>query len=304
MESISQGMTGAAVEDVQDRLCDLEFEIAEDERAQTLFGESTAAAVAAFRAAHKLSPSTEVDTECWSVLVDESYSLGDRTLYLRLPNLHGRDVRELQHALNVLGFSCGSEEGIYDRYTESAVKQFQESVGILADGLAFSDTFDAIDRLHHVLSGKNAQGTHPTGVIGFARAADVLENTSISISADDPISRNVAGRVWNLASATTDASRLALVENAKDRRDDDDILLVLSTADNPIRSRMHNVVLDTDTATLPTRIRTAYKSSRAKVPTVRIELPGAMDYDGTFTTKDAQSLAVILLDAVCASFSE
>lgn len=304
MEPIRLSMTGPAVEDVQDRLASLGYTIAEDERASCTFGNTTLAAVASFRAAQGLEPGVEVDTPTWLVLVDECYHMGDRTLYLRLPNFHGRDVRDLQNALNILGFSCGSTDGYYDTHTESAVKEFQESVGIVADGMAFEDTFDAIERLHHVWNGKPAQGPHPVGSIGFARAADVLEQNQISITAEDPISRNVAARIWNLASATSDGSRLGLAESARDKRDDDCAMIVISTSDREIRSRMHNVVLDGNADTFPQRIRTALRSSRAKVPTVRIEIPGQADHGGTFTTRDAQQLAVQLLDAICAAFTE
>ena len=303
MEPISKGMSGAAVEDVQDRLSSLGFEISQDERDACEFGDTTLAAVAAFRAEHKLDPGVDVDDATWSVLVDECYSMGDRTLYLRLPNFHGRDVRELQNALNILGFSCGSTDGYYDPHTEAAVRQFQDSVGLLADGLAFSDTFDAIDRLHHVWAGKPAEGPHPTGDIGFARASRVLEATPISITAQDPISRNVAGRVWNLAFATSDVSKLALVESTSDARENDRCLFVLSSGTGDTRSRTPKVVLE-DLETLPQRIRTAYESSREKIPTVRIELPSNIDYDGTFTTRDAQALAVMLLDGICAAFGD
>ncbi len=56
-------------------------------------GATTAAAVRAFRAQQGLDAGEDVDGTCWSALVDESYKLGDRTLYLRLPNFHGAAVR-------------------------------------------------------------------------------------------------------------------------------------------------------------------------------------------------------------------
>ena len=117
MDPIHEGMQGAMVEDVQDRLASLGYEIDEHERAEQSFGDSTANAVARFRVEHDLSVSTEIDMSAWSVLVDECYQMGDRTLYLRLPNFHGNDVRCLQKALNVLGFSCGEPDGYYGPHT-------------------------------------------------------------------------------------------------------------------------------------------------------------------------------------------
>ena len=302
MDPIREGATGAAVEDIQERLARLGYEASEEERSQQAFGPTTATAVARFRLDHGLGLGSEVDAPTWSTLVDEGYQMGDRTLYLRLPNFHGADVRQLQKCLNILGFSCGEPDGFYGVHTEAAVKQFQESQGQLADGMAFPDTFDAIDRLHHVWGGKPAAGPHPMGGMGFARAAGVLEHMQISMTAEDPISRNVAGRIWNLASATTDNSGLDLVSSPEQSRVGDQLVLVLATS--PLEGGLKTPNLTTDDIdTLPRRIRTAVESSRRKPPLVRLELPLGLGYDGTFTTGDAQTFAVMLLDAICTAFA-
>ena len=304
MEPIREGASGVAVEDIQERLGALGYAIAADELSAQRFGSSTAQAVAKFRLDHGITLGTEVDTATWSALVDEGYEMGDRTLYLRLPNFHGKDVRVLQNCLNILGFSCGEPDGFYGVYTEAAVKQFQESQGILADGMAFQDTFDAVERLRHVWAGKPAAGPHPMGGMGFARAAGVLENVQLSITAEDPISRNIAGRVWNLASATTDKSGLELVEDTRHMRADDQALFVLSSTPLPGRSsRVPNVVID-DFDTLPLRLRAAVESSLSPVPGVRLQLPFGLDYDGSFTTGDAQTFAVMVLDAICTAYED
>ena len=298
MEPIREGMTGTAVEDVQERLASLGYEIADDERSASQFGASTANAVARFRLEHGLSLSTEVDVACWSSLVDESYQMGDRTLYLRLPNFHGNDVRCLQNALNVLGFSCGEVDGYYGPHTEGAVKMFQENVGMLADGIAFSDTFDALERLRHVWAGKPANGPHPQSGMGFARAALVLDDAHLALTAEDPISRNVAGRIWNIASATSEHTGLHLIESADAA---DDAVLVLATTPRPAVSNIVNVSMGEDDD-LALRLRTALESSRSKPPVIRIELP-AGSYDGSFTVNDSQMLAVSLIDALCSALA-
>ena len=302
MEPITIGAQGVAVEDVQDRLTSLGYEISEDETSAQKFGESTAAAVARFRLDHDLSLGQEVDSATWSCLVDEGYHMGDRTLYLRLPNFHGADVRQLQQCLNILGFSAGEADGYYGVHTEAAVKQFQENIGALADGMAFPDTFDAIERLHHVWAGKPANGPHPLGTMGFARAANVLENVKLSITAEDPISRNVAGRIWNLASATNDRSGLDIIESPEAHREGDRCVLVIAASPLPQDSSVPNVIMD-DIDSLPMRLRTAYESSDEAVPVVRVQLPvDNASYNGTFTTSDAQTFAVMLLDAICSAF--
>lgn len=203
MDPIKEGMNGIAVEDVQDRLVSLGYAIAPDERDAERFGPSTAEAVLAFRRDHGLETGRDVDATMWSCLVDEGYHMGDRTLYLRLPNFHGNDVRTMQNALNVLGFPVGEVDGYFGAHTEAAVKLFQENTGMLADGMAFQDTFQALWRLYHVWGDKEATGVPDSlGAVGFARAASVLEENAIALCAGDPVARNVAGRIWNLATAT------------------------------------------------------------------------------------------------------
>ncbi len=303
MEPIRKGMTGPAVEDVQDRLASIDFIVDEAERAECFYGPSTAACISTFRTGFGLPAGTEVDSQTWALLVDESYQLGDRTLYLRLPNFHGRDVRDMQLALNVLGFSCGEVDGYFGAYTESAVKQFQESVGILADGMAFPNTIDAILRLKHVWLGKPAQGPHPTGETGCARAARVLETTPISIGAEDPISRNIAGRLWNLATATSDASLLTLAEDPDDIRPGDTALFIITTRRRALYSTTRNVLIDSsDAQVLANRIHTAHQSITKSAPVIRLQLTSSAAYDGSFTSRTAQSMAVLLLDAICLAF--
>ena len=299
MEPIAEGSTGVAVEDIQERLANLGYKIDEDERANSMFGPSTATSVARFRLEHDLPMGSSIDAPTWAALVDEGYSLGDRTLYLRLPNFHGCDVRQLQERLNILGFSCGESDGYFGVHTEAAVRLFQESVGLLGDGMAFQETYDAIERLRHVWAGKPANGPHPMGGIGFARAANVLESNRISITGEDPIARNVAARAWNLAGATTEKSGLDLIDSADKAPAGTSAVLVLSSTPPAKGNRISTVLMD-DLDTLPRRLRAAIESSRIKPPVVRLSLPETGN--ASFTVSDAQTFAVVLLDAICSTF--
>ena len=300
MEPIAEGSSGVAVEDIQERLARLGYEIDEAERSTSSFGASTANSVARFRLDHGLSLGTTVDTATWAALVDEGYTLGDRTLYLRLPNFHGNDIRQLQERLNILGFSCGEVDGYFGVHTEAAVRLFQESVGLLGDGMAFQETYDAIERLRHVWAGKPANGPHPMGGMGFARAANVLEANRISITGNDPIARNVAARAWNLAGATTEKSGLDLVDSADVAPAGTKAVLVL-TSDRPAKRNRTSTVLMDDYDTLPRRLRAAIESSRMDPPVVRVSLPETAG--SSFTVSNAQTMAVALLDAICTAFS-
>lgn len=52
----------------------------------------------------------------------------------------GNEVKSIQKKLRELGFYSGNVDGIYGSQTQSAVKKFQKSVGITADGIAGKNT--------------------------------------------------------------------------------------------------------------------------------------------------------------------
>ncbi len=301
MDPITQGMQGPAVEDIQTRLVTLGYSIDQEECASKSYGATTAAAVAAFRAANSLDVLGDVDLVCWSALVDASYKLGDRTLYLRLPNFHGADVRALQQALNALGFGCGDVDGYFGPYTEAALQQFQENVGIFADGMAFQDTFRYIERLRHVWEGKPSvlEAEERTG---FARAANVLERYRIAVCGEDAIARNIASRMWNIASATTENSGMVLCDGQAPAGMD--MVLELASDELAESAEPRPTITLAQCVNLPQRISTAFSAAKRKPAHLRIELTGYTHYNGTFTSSDAQTLAIRLLDGVCAALSD
>lgn len=301
MDSIKQGMQGPAVEDVQTRLASLGYAIDEHELEGSDYGASTAKAVSDFRAASGLATGDEVDSVCWSALVDASYKLGDRTLYLRLPNFHGADVRALQQALNVLGFACGIDDGYFGPHTEAALQQFQENVGLFADGMAFQDTFNYIKRLHHVWKDKpSVVNIDSEARSGFARAASVLEHVNVAVGGEDAIARNIASRIWNIASATTENSGVVLYDSEEPQ--DMDVIFVVASEPLPESAAPVATITLAECTNLSQRIRTAIAASTQKPARVRFELTGLTRY-GTFTSSDAQTLAIRLLDGVCDALS-
>lgn len=87
--------------------------------------------------------------------LDESrWKLGDRSLYLQSsPLMRGDDVAALQSRLTEMGFNCGRVDGIFGEATESAVKEFQKSVGVKVDGRCGPATIIALLRLTKIVSG-------------------------------------------------------------------------------------------------------------------------------------------------------
>ena len=67
-----------------------------------------------------------------------------RVLKLTTPYMRGEDVKELQTALKEQGFEPGQLDGVFGKKTERAVKRFQRSCGLQADGIAGKRTFFAL----------------------------------------------------------------------------------------------------------------------------------------------------------------
>jgi hypothetical protein len=66
------------------------------------------------------------------------------------PGDTGGEVKTLQRALTAVGFSPGKADGFYGSATQTAVKQFQASKGLTADGIVGPQTLTA---LQNALSG-------------------------------------------------------------------------------------------------------------------------------------------------------
>lgn len=146
---IGPGARGRAVRDIQRRLLTLGYSIEETERADR-FGTSTAEAVRAFQQRRGLLVDGLVGPETWRELVEASWHLGDRVLYLRNPNVRGDDVRELQHRLSELGFDSGRIDGIFGSQTALAIRDFQRNYGLPEDGVVASSTVRALAGLPHI----------------------------------------------------------------------------------------------------------------------------------------------------------
>lgn len=71
----------------------------------------------------------------------EGYTMKMRTLR---KGCKGEDVRALQILLKGRGFDCGDADGIYGAKTEAAVRKYQESKKLTADGIAGPATMGSL----------------------------------------------------------------------------------------------------------------------------------------------------------------
>lgn len=129
---IREGDRSEQVADVQARLRALKLRV-DDEGGY--FGPSTKQAVREFQQQRGILVDGVVGPNTWNELVEASWRLGDRPLYLKVPVLRGDDILTLQSRLNALGFDAGREDGIFGRTTYEGVRAFQREYGVLEDGI-------------------------------------------------------------------------------------------------------------------------------------------------------------------------
>lgn len=295
MRPIRVGDRGPAVEDVQRRLRLLGYDLGPTGVDGVFFGR-TEEAVRAFQRAYDLAEDSHVGDETWSALVDATFTLGDRILYLRLPHFHGHDVHVLQNALNVLGFACGTEDGIFGSYTERALAEFQRNAGLVSDGIAGDDTVRAIMSLRHVWEGKDGR-SHSAAQVAPGRAQEVLSRISFGVEGLDEVGADIARRLVNLATATTPDSRCVLI----------------AADDTPADARFKFCICGEETAALIVgrpvlriqgqeslvgRMMTALEAARTSGDQIVVEVESGLACD----EHGAQRAAVRLLDAVCGAF--
>lgn len=149
MNLIRRGDRSPTVADLQGRLEKLGYEIAPQERGG-VYGASTEGAVREFQQRRGLDVDGILGPGTWRELVEASWTLGGRLLYLREPPMRGDDVRDLQVRLNALGFPAGKHDGIFGPQTSAAVREFQRNLTIDEDGIVGGQTVRALERLRLV----------------------------------------------------------------------------------------------------------------------------------------------------------
>ncbi len=300
METIKPGARGPAVEDIQDRLFRLGLLDAAD--ITGVFDPKTVEALQRFCEKVSLPVQDEVNAKVWSALVDATYQLGDRTLYLRMPNFHGNDVLQLQQALGALGFDCGYEDGIFGAHTELALRKFQMNMGLPSEGIAGAYTYEAINHLHHSWEGKGP--SHHKIFLGFARAADVLESNAICLFGTDDFTREVASRMSNLSQATNPISRIVSADALSVPPDDEMLLVHVLVKGDQISDSVPSVDASEDDDTFGLRIHSAISIAReSRPPRIAIILPGTV-WEDAGRDRSAQHYAILLLDGLCSALTQ
>lgn len=296
MKPIREGDRGPAVEDVQRRLLTLDIDIGPTGVDGVFLG-ATLTAVRGFQSDVGVAEDGVVGPETWAALVDATFRLGDRLLYLRYPYLHGSDVKRLQDALNTLGFACGQADAIFGAFTEAAVREFQQNVGDPVDGIVGVETVAALTNLRHVWEGKDPS-TPLSCKVAPARAAEVLRAIPVSLLGADPAGREVAGRVANLAEAAQADAAVTVVGESPDPVAGG-LVLWIGSGIPDVASGMPVVSApDSHAVGLSARVVTALRSERGTPSEVAVDLSGLPKEE-----RALQAVAVGLLDGLCAGLS-
>jgi peptidoglycan hydrolase-like protein with peptidoglycan-binding domain len=138
--TLREGAKGSSVVTLQNKLKAAGFNPG---TADGAFGPKTTAAVKAFQHAKGLPADGVVGPKTWSALNATGAASGGSGPTLR-EGARGEPVRALQNRLNSLGFNVGAADGAFGPKTTAAVKAFQQSKGLPADGVVGPKTWDKL----------------------------------------------------------------------------------------------------------------------------------------------------------------
>ncbi|SET57853.1 peptidoglycan-binding domain-containing protein [Stigmatella erecta] len=140
--TLKQGATGASVTNLQNRLAQHGFNPG---AADGQFGPKTTAAVKAFQSAKGLVADGVVGPKTWAKLnaAPAPSAPGGSGPTLK-QGYSGAPVTALQNRLNQLGFNAGAADGQFGPKTTAAVKAFQSSKGLTADGVVGPKTWSQL----------------------------------------------------------------------------------------------------------------------------------------------------------------
>ncbi|MBQ9690564.1 MAG: peptidoglycan-binding protein [Eggerthellaceae bacterium] len=231
---------------------------------------------------------------------------GSRLLYLHTPYFQGSDVAALQTALEALGFSCGGSSGIFDAYTEGALRRFQINMGLDADGIAGVETYATIKRLEGAWKEKNA--VENRSYMSFARASEVLEAYPVCIFGTHEYTRMVASNISNLALATNPYSRMLSAEHMPVVPTAATLMLhVIEPSDVVALPKEMPIVCNNSDEQLGVRIGKALQSLyTAPIDAMprRLAVEVAPLGDADDPQRRAHHDAIEILDAICIAYSQ
>jgi N-acetylmuramoyl-L-alanine amidase len=167
--------------------------------ASNTFGAVEEDGLRAFQQERGLIVSGEIDGPTLRAIDEARWKLGDRILsFVPGKALRGDDVATLQARLVDMGFDCGRVDAIFGARTESAVKEFQKSVGVKVDGVCGPATIMSLIRLVKTVSGGapiQLRDNAKRAVRGPALANKIIVLDPSSLPEDREIAFDIAQRL-------------------------------------------------------------------------------------------------------------
>lgn len=141
--TLKKGVSGTDVKILQNRLASdaKKYAVALGGPADSIFGSKTQAAVKLFQNDMGLTTDGIVSDKTFYKLFIKTYMGGRLLQQSRSDRNKGLDVYFLQKKLDDVGFSPGPFDGIFGSKTNTAVRKFQQSVGISVDGIVGPVTY-------------------------------------------------------------------------------------------------------------------------------------------------------------------
>ena len=178
-------------------------------------------------------------------------------------------------------------------------------MGLVPDGIAGVKTYATLRHLHNAWQDKPQ--IEDRAYMGFARAADVLENHAVCLFGTEEYTRSVASNMSNLAMATNPRSKMVSAETLLVPPDANMLLAHIVRSGQPYETNVPRVVCD-DPQTLGRRIANAVdvaneaaEAGRPRRIVLEIVGPG-VDESVAAIERAAHHDAITLLDAFCNAF--
>lgn len=171
---LKQGDRGNRVVQLQNILISRGFL---DGEADGVYGSATVEAIKRFQASVGLEADGVCGDQTFQMLNGSDQS-DQTTGYAIKRGSRGDDVAELQNILIAMGFMSGKADGICGSGTVEAIKKFQASVGLTADGVAGEKTLDALS--------ESARIFEETG--GISSAPSEVQRDPVELEKSDEVS--------------------------------------------------------------------------------------------------------------------
>lgn len=140
-----------------------------------MFCDRTREGLRSFQRKRGIPESDVCDEATWQTLIESTWALGSRLLYLTSPHLRGDDVEQLQVRLARLGFNCGKADGIFGALTAQGLADFQQNYGLQPDGICGVETLRALERI----GGQSGDGP---GVVAVREAETSRASTTLRVA--------------------------------------------------------------------------------------------------------------------------